>query len=104
MYFTKANKSRRNKGQALVEGAVMFAISIPIFIGLILFLLNVGMSMYYKERIAFIAHQIAEYASAIVSDYGTACNPTVDSVLAQRTATQQLNNMLHNMGLPDQAT
>ena len=58
-------KMRNDKGQALVEGATALVLIIMGTVLASLFLLNVGLGVFYKEKLGFIADQSAKYASAL---------------------------------------
>jgi len=52
-------------GAALVEGVVALMLVIGTTVGACLLLTNIGMSIYYKEKLSFVANQCALYARYI---------------------------------------
>jgi hypothetical protein len=56
---------RLSKGAALVEGVVALMLVIGATVGSCLLLTNVGMSIYYKEKLSFVSNQCAQYARFI---------------------------------------
>jgi hypothetical protein len=56
---------RRAQGQALLEGVIALAIIIFGTVIAGLFLVNAGLSLYFKEKLGFIANQAAQFAFQI---------------------------------------
>jgi hypothetical protein len=52
-------------GAALVEGVVALMLVIGATVGACLLLTNIGMSIYYKEKLSFVSNQCAQYARYI---------------------------------------
>ncbi len=76
----KALRSLRNsKGQLMASVDLM--ILIPATLVLLLFLLNAGVAMYYKQKVAFISIEAARYAAGL-SDPNTAAAKTTEFVKA----------------------
>jgi hypothetical protein len=59
--------SRSSRGQALVEGVVALALIVAGTVGAALLLTNVGLSLFFKEKLAFCNNQASQYAFAIRS-------------------------------------
>jgi hypothetical protein len=57
------NKHRKNKGAALVEGVVSLAMVIGGVILGVLLLVNVGVSMYYKQKLGIVSNHAAQFAA-----------------------------------------
>ena len=82
------SNARRQNGSAIVEGVVslcMITIGVVLFVG---FLINVGFSSYYKERLGWVADQTARYASSLG---GEDLNENKDKV--KKFSTEMLNHM-----------
>jgi len=62
MRTSKKQKSHLESGAALVEGVVALMLVIGATVGSCLLLTNVGMSIYYKEKLALISQQCAQFA------------------------------------------
>jgi Flp pilus assembly protein TadG len=58
-------KLNRRRGAALVEGVIALAMIIMGTVGAVLLLVNTGMSMYYKQKLGFIASEAAMYAAVL---------------------------------------
>jgi len=65
--IVKTNLNRR-RGAALVEGVVALAMIIMGTVGAVLLLVNVGMSMYYKQKLGFIASEAAMYGAVLAGN------------------------------------
>lgn len=59
------NTNRPETGGTLVEGVIGLVLIVAAGIGMALFLANIGLSVYYKEKLGFVANQTAAYAASI---------------------------------------
>jgi hypothetical protein len=64
----KRAKKRTVSGQGLIEGAVSVCLIIAASIGAVLFILNSGSGMFFKEKLAYASHLAANYAAAHAGD------------------------------------
>lgn len=55
-------RARRPNGQALVEGVIALALIIAGTVGAVLLMTNVGLSLFFKEKLAFCGNQAAQVA------------------------------------------
>lgn len=69
-----AKRVRSQKGQLMASMDLM--ILIPSTIVLLLFLLNAGVAMYYKQKLGFISLEAARYAAGISSANNAAAKTT----------------------------
>ncbi|MBY0359048.1 MAG: hypothetical protein K2W82_13680 [Candidatus Obscuribacterales bacterium] len=100
--YKRTIKIRNSKGQGLIQGSLAMVMMGATVSGAALMLLNMGMSIHYKQRIAFMAKQVAEAEAAQLS-WGGSYNAVSDSRL-QNDATIRMNELLQNSGLTGQAT
>jgi hypothetical protein len=70
---THVKARRRRDGQALVEGVVALVLLIAGTVGATLLLTNVGLGLFYKEKLAFCGNQAAQFA------YSLRTNPNVEA-------------------------
>jgi Flp pilus assembly protein TadG len=56
---------KRNSGAALVEGVIALMMIIMGTVGAVLLMVNTGMSMYYKQKLSFVAQQAASYIALL---------------------------------------
>lgn len=59
----KTFRGRKQRGAALAEGVVALWLIISITVAAISLLINSGMSMFYKQKIAYVAMQTATYTA-----------------------------------------
>lgn len=52
---------RRCQGQAIAEGSAMLVIFLPIMIGVIFFVCDLGMSLVYDQKMSYLSAQAATY-------------------------------------------
>lgn len=60
---TKYSVRRPASGQAIIEGVVALLLIVFGTVCAVLLLINVGFSVYYKDKLGFIANQCAQYAA-----------------------------------------
>lgn len=58
-------RGRNQRGAALVEGVVALWLIVSITVASISLLINSGMSMFYKQKIAYVAMQTATYTAQL---------------------------------------
>lgn len=79
-------KSRRKNGAVLVEGVVSLCMMIAATMVAVSFLVSSGMMVYYKQKIGFVADQVAHQVGLM---------PTMD----QMTMTELTRDMLNKIGI-----
>jgi hypothetical protein len=98
---------RRQCGQALAEGAAALVMIIAFTIGAILLALNSAVSVFYKEKLAFMSNQAAQFAStlpptinagAATKDYLSAIMPGIG--LRPRNLTVKVDKSITIAGRP----
>lgn len=82
--------SRENNGQALIFGVSVLTILIAGAVLAIFLLVNLGISSFYYERLAYIADQVAVVAGQKFGDSD-----------ADQSVRRFANRLLHESGLPD---
>ncbi|HEY9790456.1 MAG TPA: hypothetical protein V6D22_08660 [Candidatus Obscuribacterales bacterium] len=60
-------RQKATKGAILVESALSLFVIFTVFIGSVLLLLNVGVVIYYKMKLATVTTQTAAYAASLVT-------------------------------------
>ncbi|MBI4533545.1 MAG: hypothetical protein HY711_06320 [Candidatus Melainabacteria bacterium] len=80
-------------GQALAEGVVALLLVVAGVVGGVILLVNVGMSTYYKEKLGFVANQVATYAATLSAS---------NDITAK--STDLAKDLMTKMGLPSDAT
>ena len=86
----RQDRAKRVRGAVLVEGVVALSLIIGGTVMAVLFLLNVGMGVYYKEKLALVSNQAALFAGSL--------NPA-DPDLNSKTK-EQAQKIATAMGLP----
>lgn len=98
--LSRYHSVRRNKhGAGMVEAAVgMLIISGLVAVGLV-FLVNLAMMSYYKDKIGVLTNQAAGYAANLVS-WGYSNNAAVTDALLSSSTAAVIRDALGSMGLP----
>lgn len=76
----RSSKARSQNGQALLEGTSTVVFIMIAAVGSLLFLLNLGMSIYYKQKVGFILNQVAAAEADALSWSGSYNNIPVSGL------------------------
>lgn len=89
----KAIAHRLSSGQAIAEGMAFLVLLTPLIIGTVLLLGNVGLSVFYKEKLISVTNSCSFYAAVRLGQH-----QELDKV---KSATEKVvNDSLKEMGLP----
>jgi hypothetical protein len=91
--------ARSQRGQALIEGAAVMILIVMLSVMCVVFVLNVGMSMYYKQKLSFAACQAAQSAVDMCT-WNNAIRPGVSSTEVETYTRKRLQESLQSLGLP----
>ncbi|MBY0359050.1 MAG: hypothetical protein K2W82_13690 [Candidatus Obscuribacterales bacterium] len=94
-------KRQSQKGQALLEGAVSLVLVIGTSVLCLLFLVNIGLVIYYKLQLSAVTNQAATDAASdiINASWGGFYNPVSPNQLTTN-ARQRINTALQALNLP----
>ncbi|MBY0359049.1 MAG: hypothetical protein K2W82_13685 [Candidatus Obscuribacterales bacterium] len=90
-------KNRSAKGQGLIEGTAAVVVLMFTMIGSLFLLLNLGMSIYYKQKVGFFANQVAAAEADSLSWSGSYNNIPVARL--ESDARSRMNELLQQSGL-----
>lgn len=99
MHTNKAHRrfnSHTSYGAALAEGIAAIALIVFISIAFVFFVVDSGMSIYYKEKLGFITNQTAAAIAALNLDPTDPNSATT----AQSTAQTDIKNLVTALNLP----
>ncbi len=87
----------RASGQAIIEGTVMLVVCVPLAVGLILLLINVGYVFMYQQKLNMVAEETAKYmlGRQFFLGYQLPNNGT-----AEHNATLVCQELLNQIGMP----
>ncbi len=88
------SKGRLATGQAIAEGMAFLVILVPLIVGTVLLLANVGLSVFYKEKLVSVTNACAFFAAVRLGQH--------QEPERVKTATEEVvNASLKEMGLPE---
>lgn len=92
-------KQRTNRGSGIIEGVTGLWVVVSGTVAAVLLLVNVGMSTFYKEKIAFVTNNCATFAASKAS-WGGAYKPGSNPDQVREATIDMAAKLLKKMGLP----
>jgi hypothetical protein len=88
--YRTIRRCRQQSGQGLIQAIFMMAGLLGLATLMTVFLVNMGMSVYYREKLKIVTANAAQYASTMKDAEG-----------GKETVTTSVNELLHKLGMPN---